>query len=68
MNKQKDEITLRKNFSETVLEELYLQDKSKRWLYLELKMTPESFQSRIENNDWRLGEIIKITSLLKLNG
>lgn len=60
------EITVRDNFSQTVASSLRKMDKSKRWLYLQMNMTPVTFDSRIENNDWRLGEIIKISQILGL--
>lgn len=61
-----ESITVRTNFSETILKALEKQNKSKRWLYLQLNMAAQSFELRLEQNDWRLGEIIKITSLLGL--
>ena len=59
-------VTVRENFSHTVLTALKNQGKSKRWLYLQMNMTPFTLDSRLQNNDWRLGEIIKITQLLGL--
>lgn len=60
------EIQVRENFSETVLTALKKKEISKRWLYLQLGMAAQTFELRIKQNDWRLGEIIKITSLLDL--
>lgn len=63
-----ERLLIRRNFSEVVIDELAAQEKSKRWLYNQLNMTAQSFDSRLDNNDWRLDEIIKITTLLNLNG
>lgn len=60
------EITTRKPFGELVNEALKEQGRSKKWLYHQLEMSAPTFDARLKNNDWRLGEIIKITSLLDL--
>ena len=60
------EIQVSTNFSKTVLDELVKQNASKRWLYLQLNMTPQTFEARIKHNDWRLSEIIKVMAILQL--
>lgn len=62
------EITTRKPFGQVVNDALKAQGRSKKWLYNQLEMTAPTFDARVKNNDWRLGEIIKITALLGLNG
>lgn len=60
------EIKVRSNFSETVINTLTKRKLSKRWLYYKLEMAPATFELRLKQNDWRLGEIMKISNLLGL--
>lgn len=59
-------LKIRLTFSQTVTEALKEQGRSKKWFYEKMSMTAPTLDARIENNDWRLGEIIKATQLLGL--
>ena len=57
-------ITIDDNFSKTVEAVRKRKNISKRWLYLKLNMTPQTFEDRLAKNDWRLDEIKEVAKLL----
>lgn len=61
-------IKVRLTFSQNVTDALKSQGRSKKWFAESMDMTAPTLDARLKNNDWRLGEIIKASQLLQLNG
>ena len=55
---------LRQNISVKVQEALKEQGRQKKWLYKQLGMSAPTLDSRLDNNDWTVAELVKLQDLL----
>lgn len=52
--------------SKKVIEALKEQGRSKVWLAEKLNITRQTLDSRLKNNDWRIGEVMLLMGLLQI--